>query len=105
MQGYIEKLILCFGHKLPAKPLISSHNHCKINYEYKVKLSPEEAAIPSLYDNWIKCVQDIVGEVLIYGRAVNEKYLVSLNAIVTQQDSSTDSTNEDIYQLTDYLAT
>ena len=46
-----------------------------------------------------------MGEVLFYGRAVDKKMLVSLNAIVTQQSSATESTNEAIDHLLDYVAT
>ena len=44
-------------------------------------------------------------EVLFYGRAVNNKLLVALNSIFTQQDSVTEGTNEAIDQLLYYLDT
>ena len=42
--------------------------------------------------------------VLFYGRAVDKTLLASLNAIGTQQATATESTNEAINHLLDYLA-
>ena len=72
MQRYIQKLLLPFGHNLPAKPQLSSHKHIKINHGSKVQLVPEEAAIPSIDANGIKRVQAIVGSAFLYGRACLE---------------------------------
>ena len=50
-------------------------------------------------------MQMIVGALLYYGRAVNNKLLVGLSAIGSQQASATEDTNEAINQLLDYCAT
>ena len=68
-------------------------------------MSPEEATRPSLDAKGIKCVQAIVGKVLFYRRAVDNKLVVALNYIGTQQSSSTESTNETINHLLNYLST
>ena len=38
MDGYIENLILKYGHKAPAKPKLSLHRHREINYGSKEQL-------------------------------------------------------------------
>ena len=68
-------------------------------------MSPEEVNSPSLNATGIKRVQAIVGVVLFYGREVDKKLLLSLNAIGTQQATANESTNEAINHLLDYLAT
>ena len=68
-------------------------------------MTPEEATRPNLDAQGIKCVQAVVGEVLLYGRAVDNKFLVAFISISTQQASATESSNEAIDKLLDYLAT
>ena len=46
-----------------------------------------------------------MGGLLWVGRAVNNKLLVALSAIGSQQASATESTNDTIHQLLDYCAT
>ena len=46
----------------------------------------------------------IVGALLWIGRAVNNKLLVALSAIGSQQASATEATNRAIHQLLDYCA-
>jgi hypothetical protein len=53
----------------------------------------------------VKRVQKIVGALLWIGRAVNNKLLVALSAIGSQQASATENTNKAIHQLLDYCAT
>ena len=71
----------------------------------KVQVVPEEITRPGLNATGIKCVQDIVVSVLFYGRAVDNKLIVALNNIGTQQDTATEITNDAINHLLDYLAT
>ena len=53
----------------------------------------------------IKRVQGIVGALLYYARAVDNKLLVALNAIGTQQAAATEAAAAAISQLLDYVAT
>ena len=68
-------------------------------------MAQEEVTRPSLDAKVNKCVQDIVGTVLFYGQAADKKLLVALNFIGTQHATATESTNEYINLLLDYLAT
>ena len=89
IQGYIEIILIRFGHKRPAKPQLLPHKHCEIHYVDKVQLALEEATIPSLDAKYIKRVQAIVGAVLFYVQSVYNKLFVALNSIGTHQSSST----------------
>ena len=50
-------------------------------------------------------VQEIVGACLFYGRAVDNKLLVAINTISSQQAHATEDTNKAVATLLDYLAT
>ena len=50
-------------------------------------------------------VQSIVGALLFYGRAVDNKLIVALSELGQQQASATEATNDAITQLLDYVAT
>ena len=66
-------------------------------------MAPEEANIPILNAKGIKYVQAIVGAVLFYWRAVDKKWLVSLINMGTKRAPATESTNEAINHLLEYL--
>ena len=64
-----------------------------------------EDTSPPLDDAGIKRSQAIVCAVLFYGRAVENKLLVTLNSIGTQKEAATEATNEVVNKMLDYLAT
>ena len=83
MEGYIRDLLHREGHSPPAKPKLSPHKHCKIIYGAKHQYSDTEDTSPALNAAGVTRVQQIVGALLYYGRAVNNKLLVALSAIGT----------------------
>ena len=104
-KGYIKKVLLKYYHLFPKKPQLSPHKHCKISYGTKEQLVPEEDISPPLDSQGTKHVQDIVGALLYYARAVDNKLLVGLSAIGAQQASATHQTSAAIHQMLDYCAT
>ena len=64
-----------------------------------------EDTSPPLDEAVIKRIQAIVGAVLFYGRAVENKLLVTLNSIGTLESAATEATNAAFNQMLDYLAT
>ena len=53
----------------------------------------------------VKVVQQVVGGVLYYGRAVDNMVLPGLSSIASEQASATETTEKKVQQLLDYLAT
>ena len=102
---YIEIVLIWFNHKSPNKYQISPHKHREIHYGAKVQVAPEEVDSPSLDAKGTKRVQDILGALIFYGWAVENKVLLALNTIFTQQAEATETTNEAIDHLLDYLST
>ena len=105
MDGYITRALLKYRHPCPIKPQLSPHKHCEVIYGAKEQLTPEDNTSPPLDNQGTKRVQGIVGALLYYSRAVDNKLLVGLSAIGSQQDAATQHTNEAIGQILDYCAT
>ena len=93
------------NHPMPCKPQLSPHKCRKVKYGSKTHIFPEEDTPKPLNDPGIWRVQTIVGALLWIGCAVNNRLLVSLSAIGSQQASATEDTNKAIHQLLDYCAT
>ena len=90
MNGYILELINKYGHLTPKKPQYLPHKHRIIDYGSKQQIVQPTDTIPPLNDKGIKRVQGIVGDLLYVGRAVNNKLLVALSAIGSQQAAATE---------------
>jgi len=105
MEGYIRELLLKYGHPMPAKPVRTPHKCKPINYGASSQLVDEEDTSAPLNEAGVRRVQGIVGAVLYHARAVNNKLLVTLSSIGTEQATATENTNEAINMLLDYLAT
>ena len=101
MNTYIDKLIIKYGHPQPRKPQLSPHKHREVTYGSKEQLTPEKDTSQALDNKGNKRIQSIVGALLYYARAVDNKLLVSLSAIGAQQAASTQRTNKAINQLLD----
>jgi hypothetical protein len=105
MNDYINKLLLKYGHQKPSKPQQSPHKHRDIVYGAKQQLIPDDDTSPPLTAAGIKRIQGIVGSLLYYARAVDNKLLVALSAISSQQAKATENTAQAANQLLDYVAT
>ena len=73
MRNYIRDLLLKVGHTPPAKPQLSPHKHRKITYGAKEQHTHVARPSPKLDPKGVKRIQEIVGALLFYGRAVDNK--------------------------------
>ena len=64
MHGYIDKLLMKYGHSRPSKSQISPHKHCEVTYGAKEQLTTEEGKSPPLDKEVTKRIQGIVGALL-----------------------------------------
>ena len=76
-----------------------------MTYGAKEQLTPQEDKSPPLDNEVTKRIQGIFGELLYYTRTLDNKLLVGLSAIFSQQAAATQYMNEAINQLLDYSAT
>ena len=105
MQDYITNLLLKYNHPQPRKPQHSPHAHRDITYGAKEQLLPDPDKSAPLDDAGVKRVQGIIGSLLYYARAVDNKLLATLSTISSQQAHTTENTAAAVNQLLDYVAT
>ena len=84
---------------------MSPHKHRPIDYGATKQLVQPTDTSKTLNEKVIKRIQGIVGALLSVLRAVNNKLILALSAIGSQQASVTEDTAAAIEQLLDYVAT
>eukprot|EP00804_Cyclotella_cryptica_P028972 CCRYP_012388-RA/>CCRYP_012388-RA protein AED:0.44 eAED:0.46 QI:0/0/0/1/0/0/2/0/263 len=105
MDTYISALLLKYDHPRPRKPQHAPHKHREIIYGAKEQLLPDNSTSPPLDAAGIKRIQGIEGSLLYYARAVDNKLLMALSTISSQQTAATQDTAAAVHQLLDYVAT
>jgi hypothetical protein len=105
MPGHIENLLIKFKHPCPLKPRLSPYKCQPIAYGAKSQLTPDADTSKLLDDNRKHRIQEIVGSLLYYARAVDNKLLVALSAIAARQACATVATEQAVHLLLDYVAT
>jgi hypothetical protein len=105
MPGYIDNLLIKFKHPRPRKPRLSPYTCLPISYGAKTHLTPESDTSELLDDARKHQIKEIVGSLLYYTRAVNNKLLVALSAIAARQAKATVATEQAVHLLLDYVAT
>jgi hypothetical protein len=77
-----------------------------IAYEAKAQLTPEADTSELLDHHRKRRVQEIVGSLLYYAQAVDNKLLVALSSvIVARQSCATVATEQAVHLLLDYVVT
>jgi hypothetical protein len=105
MPGYIDNLLIKFKHPMPSKPRRLPYKCLPIAYGAKAQLRPEAGMTELLNDHRKRRVQEIVGSLLYYAQAVDNKLLVALSAIAARQSCTTVATEKAVHLLLDYVAT
>ena len=104
MPGYISKVLTKFQHTPPSTPVDAPYQHAPIVYGAKVQPMIEDTT-PNLNPTEIKCVQNLVGTLLYYARAVDCTLAAALSTISSQQANGTEATKNAYNQLLNYVAT
>ena len=105
MEDYIKDLLSKVVHNKPIKSQLLPHLHTPIVYGSTKQFTVDTGTSAPLDAKGILRVKNIVGALLYYGCAVNNKLMVSLSAIGYQQESATMDTADAVGQLLDYVAT
>ena len=105
MDEYIANLQVKYDHPDPRKPQHPPYNHAPIIYGAKVKYAYKDDNIPALDADGILRVQSIVGALMLYGQAVENKILAELRELGHQQAEAIQATSDAIMQLLDYVFT
>jgi hypothetical protein len=81
MPGYIDNLLIKLKHPRPSKQRLSPYACLPISYGAKTQFAPDNAALDLLVDVHKQRIQKIIGSLLYYAQAVDNKLLVALSAI------------------------
>ena len=85
MPGYIERALQRFAHPPTTCPQNSPHQWQKPQYGVKTHLTPAPDTSPPLNAGNTKVVQEVLGTLLYYARAVDSTMLAAIGTIATQQ--------------------
>ena len=105
MPGYIEKALNRFTHTMTAKPQHAPHAWTPLDYGSHIQYAPVEDDSMPLDKQGINLLQQIVGTLLYYARAIDNTMLVALGTLVAAQTKGTAKTMEAATQLLNYAAT
>jgi hypothetical protein len=105
MPGYMDNMLAGFEHTPPHKPQHSPHAAPPRKFGIDTQEPVEHDQLPILPPDHIKRIQQIIGTVLYYARAVDIMTLVPLSSIASDQTKSTTATKAKVVQLLDYLYT
>ena len=83
IKNYIQDLLLKVGYPLPTKRRLSPHEHHTIKYGAKEQDTHIKTLSLKLDEKGVLHIQAIVGALLFYGKAADNKLLVVLNYIGT----------------------
>jgi hypothetical protein len=90
---------------MPTKRQLSPHKHREIVYSQVTQIAHNEPYSPPLSNEGIKRIQGIIGALLYYAQAVDNKLLATLSTLSFQQATATEATAKAVDQLLGYLTT
>ena len=102
--GYIERSLQRFQHPPPTRPQHSPHAWQKPTYGAKTQFAPEPDTAPALDAKDTKHVQEVLGTLLFYARAVDSTMLTAIGTLASQQAHGTTATLTALTQLLNYCA-
>ena len=105
MPGYIERALARFEHPQPKKPQDNPFKYIAPKYGAKVQYAPADDISTVLDEKGKKCIQEILGTLLYFARAVDPTILVTISSLSTQQSKPTMQTIAAINHLLNYCAT
>jgi hypothetical protein len=105
MPGYIERALQRFQHPPPARPQHSPHAWQRPDYGKATQYAPTPDTSPPLDAADSKRVQEVLGTLLFYARAVDSTMLAAIGTLAAQQARGTQHTMRGITHLLNYCAT
>lgn len=105
MPGYIEQALQRFHVAPPTRPQHSPHAWQKPNYGAPTQLTDPIDTSPPLSPDAQTRIQEIIGVLLYYARAVDSTMLVALGTLASSQAACTQATADACVQLLNYAAT
>ena len=105
MPGYVNKVLQRYKHEMPTKPQHSPYPATPRIYGKAAQDPLPPDTTPLLPKDEKTRIQQIVGSILYYARAVDNTVLTAINHIGAEQAQATKHTASTVKHLLDYLAT
>jgi hypothetical protein len=105
MPGYIERALQRFQHPTPQIPENSPHPWQKPVYGAKTQYAPPPDMSTSIGPKETLRLQEILGTLLYYARALDSTLLTAISELGTEQSRGTAATMVKVTQLLNYCAT
>jgi hypothetical protein len=105
MPGYIERALARFEHPTPKKPQHNPFRFIQPEYGAKIQYEPDADTTPEVNAKERTRIQEILGTLLYYARAVDPTMLVTISSLSTKQAKPTTNTMLAVKHLLDYAAT
>ena len=102
MPGYCERALQRFMHPAPTKPQHAPYKWTAPNYGASVQYADPEDTSKPLDKHGTKRLQEVIGTLLFYARAVDNTMLTALGTIASAQSAGTEQlwTPSPIYSIT-----
>ena len=105
MPNYVTKALHKFQHPNPKRAQYSPHQWTRPNYGAKKQLTTPLDTSPPIPEERKRRIQQIIGNLLYYARAVDCTMLPALNTLAEQKSSPIKNTEAAITHFLDYAAT
>jgi hypothetical protein len=105
MPGYVEKALQRFSHPPPARPQHSPHAWSRPDYGAKTQFTAPPDDSPPMDSSDKTRLQEVIGTLLYYARAIDSTMLVCLGTLAAAQTKGTAATTQACTQLLNYAAT
>jgi hypothetical protein len=102
--GYIANALHKFQHKQPDRPQHAPYPARTPQYGSKVQLTPAVLDSPTLTPQGRKRIQQVVGALLYYGRAIDGTIMTSISSLASQHATATEGTEAKLIQILNYCA-
>ena len=105
MPGYVQKLLQRFNHKKPSRPQRSTYRAPSKIYGSAAQDTIPTDTTTEIDGKRVLVIQQVIGDVLYYVRALDLTVLPGLSSIASEQTNARENTEKKVKQLLDYLET
>lgn len=105
MPGYVERALQRFQHDYKGPPEHAPQPCTTPQYGARIQYAEDLDESPKLVAEQIKRIQEIIGVLLYYARAVDSTLLVALGTLASEQTKATEMTMRRVTHLLNYCAT
>jgi hypothetical protein len=105
MPGYIKATLHKYQHVAPAHPEHAPHTWKPPIYGAKTQYVEDKTTSPALSDKDVNKLQQLIGTLLYYARAVDPTLIMPINVLSSEQSKSTAVTADKVTKLLNYCNT